>query len=190
SRRDAEDAKTRLGIGMVAVVRGYWKTASMAATSIVGDSPLFAVDYLLRFMRVALLLAIWRTLFRGRAEVAGLPLAAVLTYTLIAEAFSEPLAGYTGLADSFWDGSIATRFIRPMNVFGQFAVESAGQWLFNFALFSLPLLVCAPILGVSPLPAGPIAAGLFAVSLGLGISVGLALDYIAGALAIGLEMTP
>lgn len=162
----------------------------MAATGIVGDGPLFLVDYLLRFMRVALLLAIWRTLFRARPQVAGLPLAAVLTYTLIAEVFSEPLGGYTGLADSFWDGTIGSRFLRPMNVFAQYAVEAGGQWLVNFALFSVPLLLCARLFGVDPSPAGPVAAGYFAVSLTLAVAVGLALDYMAGAVAVILEMTP
>jgi ABC-2 type transport system permease protein len=171
-------------------IRCYGKTAAMAAAGIVGDSPLFVVDYILRFMRVALLLAIWRTLFRGRPETAGLPLAAVLTYTLISEVFSEPLGGYTGLTDAFWDGSIATRFLRPMSLFGQFAAEAAGTWVFNFALFSLPLLCLAPLFGVRPLPASPAAAGLFMVSLTLGISVGMALDYISGAISVGLEITP
>ena len=171
-------------------LRCYIKTAAMAAAGIVGDSPLFVVDYLLRFMRVALLLAIWRTLFAGKAVVAGLPLAAVLTYTLVSEVFSEPLAGYTGLTNAFWDGTIGSRFLRPMNLFGQFAAESGGHWLFNFALFSIPLLLCAPLFGVSPLPASPVAGALFAVSLVLAISVGLAIDYIAGGVAVGLELSP
>ena len=162
----------------------------MAATGILGDSPLFVIDYLLRFMRVALLLAIWRTLFRGRAEVGGLPLAAVLTYTLIAEVFAEPLSGYTSLTDAFWDGTIATRFLRPMNLFGQFAAEVSGRWVFNFAVFSLPLLVGAPLFGFNPLPASPQSGLLFVVSLALSISVGMALDYISGGIAVGLEMSP
>ncbi len=162
----------------------------MSAAGIVGDSPLFGVDYLLRFMRVALLLAIWRTLFHGRLAVSGLPLSAVLTYTLIAEVFADPLGGYTSLTDAFWDGSIANRFLRPMNVFGQFAAEAGGQWIFNFVLCSLPLFIAAPLLGVNPLPASPIAGLTFLLSLTLGVSVGLALDYIAGAIAVGLEISP
>ena len=120
--------------GILPALQSYAKTASMSATGIVGDSPLFFVDYLLRFMRVALLLAIWRTLFRNRADVSGLPLAAVLTYTLIGEAFAEPLSGYSGLTEAFWDGTISSRFLRPVNLFGQFAAEAGGQWVFNLAL--------------------------------------------------------
>jgi ABC-2 type transport system permease protein len=51
----------------------------------------------------------------------------------------------------------------------------------GLALFSLPLLVIAPLLGVNPLPAGPAAALLFVPSLGLAIAVGLALElFFAG----------
>ena len=100
---------------MIQVVRSYSKTAAMSAAGSIGDSPLFVVDYLLRFIRVALLLAIWRTLFAHRAVVGGLPLTTVLTYTLIGEVFSEMLSGYTGLTEAFWDGSIGSRFLRPMS---------------------------------------------------------------------------
>ena len=171
-------------------LRSYSKTAAMAATGIMGDSPLFIIDYILRFMRVALLLAIWRTLFQNRPSVAGLSLASVLTYTLVAEMFAEPLSGSTGMADAFWDGSIGTRFLRPMNLFGQFAAEVSGQWIFNFAVFSLPLFLCSPLFGVNPLPANPVSGLLFLISLALGISVGLAIDYISGAVGVGMEMSP
>lgn len=54
----------------------YWKTTAIAAAGY-ADSPLFLMDYLLRFLRVAVLLSIWRTIltplspltFRG--EVGG-----------------------------------------------------------------------------------------------------------------------
>jgi ABC-2 type transport system permease protein len=162
----------------------------MAATGILGDSPLFAIDYILRFMRVALLLAIWRTLFVGRPAVAGLPLASVLTYTLISEVFAEPLSGVTSLHDAFWNGTISTRFLRPMSLFGQFAAEAGGVWAFNLVAFSMPLLLCAPLFGVNPLPATFASGLLFTVSLVLGVSVGLALDYISGAVAVSVEITP
>jgi len=162
----------------------------MSAAAIIGDSALFLIDYLLRFMRVALLLAIWRTVFAGRQEVSGLPLAAVLTYTLIAEAFAEPLSAYSGLTDAYWDGTITARLMRPLNLFGQFAAESGGQWAFNFLLFSAPLLICAPLFGVNPLPASPVSAVLFLISLGMATSVGLAIDYISGGVAVGLGLSP
>ena len=172
------------------LLRQYYKTAMMSAAGIVGDNALFLLDYLLRFLRVALLLSLWRILLAGRGVVSGMTLASVLTYTLIAEVFAEPLACRTWLESAFWDGSITTRFLRPMGIFGQFAAEMFGKWAFSFCLFSLPLLLAAPLLGVNALPASSLSAVLFLLSLVLGISVGLALEYIFSALAIGLGMHP
>jgi ABC-type uncharacterized transport system permease subunit len=62
-----------------------------------------------------------------------------------------------------------------------------GRWAFGLALFSLPLLVCAPLLGVDPRPASATAGVLFLLSLILAISVGLALEFIFGALVVALE---
>src|SRR5690242_1542721 len=129
---------------MAHTLQKYSKTAAMTATGVVGDSPLFLLDYLLRFLRVMLLLAIWRTILAGKGVVSGMTLASVLTYTLIAEVFAEQLSCRTETVWAFWDGSIATRFIKPLGIFGQFAAEMFGRWGFHFGLFSLPLLLCAP----------------------------------------------
>jgi ABC-2 type transport system permease protein len=112
----------------------------------------------------------------------------VLTYTLIAEAFGAQLAPRTSLDGTLWEGSIVGRMLQPLGIFGQFAAEMCGKWLFELCIFSLPLLLIAPLLGVSPLPAGPAAAALFPISLLLGISVGLALEFIFGALLVLLVL--
>src|SRR5206468_1786480 len=108
---------------MTNTLQKYSKTAAMAAAAFVGDSPLFLMDYLLRFLRVALLLSIWRTLLAGRGMVSGLTLPEVLTYTLISEVFAEQLACRSEIADSFWDGAITMRFLKPIGIIGQFTAE-------------------------------------------------------------------
>ncbi|MFL5800654.1 MAG: ABC-2 family transporter protein [Roseiflexaceae bacterium] len=166
----------------------YWKTAAMAAASYVGDSPLFLVDYLLRFLRVAVLLALWRVILAGKGAVSGMTIESVLTYTLIAEVLGTQLAPRTQLDWSLWEGAIVGRMLQPLGIFGQFIAEMCGKWLFELCLFSLPLLLLAPLLGVDPRPSGPAAAVLFPISLLLGISVGLALDFIFGALLVLLVL--
>jgi ABC-2 type transport system permease protein len=162
-------------------LRRYGKTAAMAAASTVGESRLFLFDYLLRVLRVGVLLALWRIILPHRGTVSGMTLGAVLTYTLVAEVFAEQLTSYTRINIDLWDGSIAVRLVQPIGMVQHYAADMVGRWLVGLALFSLPLLVIAPLLGVNPLPAGPAAALLFVPSLGLAIAVGLALElFFAG----------
>jgi ABC-2 type transport system permease protein len=169
-------------------LKKYWKTAAMSGASYVGDSPLFMLDYLLRFLRVAVLLELWRVILAGKGTVSGMTLEAVLTYTLIAEVFGGQLSPRTDVDRAFWQGEIILRLLQPLGIFGQYTAEMAGKWLFELCAFGLPLLLIAPLLGVSPLPASADAAGLFAVSLALGISVGLALEFVFGALLVIFEL--
>ena len=166
----------------------YWKTAAMAGSSYIGDSPLFLIDYLLRLLRVAVLLSLWRIILAGKGTAAGMTLDAVLTYTVIAEVFGAQFLPRTGLDWALWQGTIATRLLQPIGMFGQFAAEMFGRWAFDLCVFSIPLLLVAPLLGVNPLPASLGAAGLFVLSLALAISVGLALEFIFGALMVALEL--
>jgi ABC-2 type transport system permease protein len=178
------------GSGMRGLARGYWKTATMAAASALSDGPLLIADYLLRFLRVVVLLSLWRVLFADRGAVGGLSLATVLTYTLIAEIFADQLAPRANLDDALWNGSIATRALRPNGLVGGFAAEMIGRWWLGLALCSLPLLLLAPLLGVDPRPAGPTALALFGPSLALAVTVGLALEFILGALMVALDLNP
>lgn len=173
---------------MIKQLKKYWKTAAMAASSYVGDSPLFLFDYLLRLLRVLVLLALWRTILAGRGAVAGMALDTVLTYTLVAEAFAAQLAPRTSFDTALWEGSIVGRMLQPLGIFSQFSAELAGRWLFEFGVFSLPLLLLAPLLGVRPLPATPGAAMLFVLSLALAISVGLAIEFVFGGLLVLLRL--
>lgn len=169
-------------------IQKYWKTAAMAASSYTGDSPLFLVDYLLRLLRVLVLLSIWRSLLAGRGTVSGMTLDAVLTYTLVAEVFAAQLSPRTDFDSTLWTGAIVARLLQPLGVFGQFSAELFGRWLFEFVVFSGPLLLLAPLLGVSPLPASAAAGGLFALSLALAIAVGLAIEFVFGGLLVLLQL--
>jgi ABC-2 type transport system permease protein len=55
--------------------------------------------------------------------------------------------------------------------------------------FSIPLLLLAPLLGVDPRAVDPGAGGLLLVSLGLAVAVGLALEFLSGAL-VPLALLP
>ncbi len=168
----------------------YTKTALLSATSYIGDSPLFLMDYLLRLMRVAVLLSLWRLLLPHGETVSGFTLPLLLTYSLLAEMFAELLEAYTDVSDAFWDGTIATRFIKPLSIFGQFTAEACGKWLFHLATFSLPLLLLAPLMHISLQPASWTSGLLFLPSLLLAVGVGLALDFLFTGIGIGLQFPP
>lgn len=169
-------------------MRQYWKTATMAASGSVGESPLFLLDYLLRFLRVVVLLTLWRTIFAGKSLHAGMGLETVLTYTLAAEVFRHQLeCRGSGLGWAIWEGAIATRLLRPMGMFSQFAAALFGEWMLSFATFSVPLLLVSPWLGVHPMPADVLSGLAFLLSLGLAVSVGLAIEFIFGTLVVLMQ---
>jgi ABC-2 type transport system permease protein len=164
----------------------YLKTASMAAGSVI-DHPFFLLSYALRLLRVVVLLSLWRNVLAEHVSSGPLSLAGVLTYTLIAEVFAEQLNVRTSLNQAFWEGTLVMRFLRPVGLVRQLAAEMVGPWVVDFVLFSLPLLAVAPLLGVDPRPASPVAGALFVFSLCLAVLVGLAMELLTGAVVVGLE---
>jgi ABC-type uncharacterized transport system permease subunit len=171
-------------------LRGYRKTAAMAAVSTLGESRLFLLDYALRALRVLVLLAIWRTVLPHHGTVNGLSLGAVLTYTLIAEVFAEQLLVRTEATGDLWSGGVTSRMVQPIGLFGHYAAVMVGGWLVGLTLFSLPLLALAPLLGVDPRPASPGAGLLFVLSLALAVVLGLAVEFFFVGLTIAFALNP
>ena len=172
---------------MIAASRKYLKTAEMAFSAFFSDGPLVLLDYLMRVLRVAVLLALWRLVLGSRDDsAAGMPLSAVLTYTLIAQVFAPQLDVTTRIEDTMWEGTLTGRFLQPMGLVANFTSELLGTWAMHFLTFSAPLLLLAPALGVDPYPASAIHGALFAGSLALAAALGIAVDFIfcgiAGAL--------
>jgi ABC-2 type transport system permease protein len=161
------------------------------AAGAVGDSPLFLFDYALRLLRVLVLLGLWRQILAVRegSEDTGISLAALLTYTIVSEVFAEQLSGRTTLSEALWEGTLIMRFLRPMGLVRQLAAERLGLWVIHFCLFSVPLFLLAPLLGVDPRPISPSAGFLFAISLCLAILIGLAMELLFGAAVVAFEQS-
>ena len=170
-------------------MRGYLKTAAMQMTGGVdGGIALVLGTYLLRFLRVVVLLALWRVILSAKGGASGMSMDAVLTYTLISAAFEDQLSCRTDLSNDLDCGGITTRFLRPIGIFGQYASEMFGNWGLPFLLFSIPILIISPLLGVSPLPASLNSGLWFVVSLVFAISVGLAIEFIFSGLMVILGL--
>ena len=173
---------------MILTARKHLKTAAMVAMRSLDDAGwAIAVNFGMRLLRVAFLLSLWRMLLPETGEVSGLTRGAVLTYTLVAEAFSGLLGSRSGLDTALWRGDIANRFLRPAGIYGQFIAEMFGGSLNGLLLFALPLYCIAPLLGVDPLPASAAAASLFVGSLILAVCIAAALDFIFAGLMVLLE---
>jgi ABC-2 type transport system permease protein len=96
----------------------------------------------------------------------------------------EILACRTNVQNSLWNGDVAIRCLRPAGFFEQYTAEALGQWLVGLAVFTVPLLLASPLLGVSVQPASGAALAWFVASLLLAVSVGLAIEYTFAALMI------
>lgn len=167
--------------------RGYWQTVLISLGSNLGDPALYLVWCATGLIRVIVLISLWRMVLRPDEVAGGMSAASILTYTLVAAIFAQQMDVRTELADHIWNGTLVTRYLQPIGIVGIYAAELLGHWTFAFVTFSAPLLLLAPMFGVSPLPASPTHGGLFIVSLVLGVTVGLAVDFIFGAVLVGLR---
>ncbi len=156
----------------------YRASAWLAATGAAGDGLYSVVRYVIRLVRLLVLLTIWRGTLDGDSPADHAELSRVLTYTLIAGAFAMQLDAMTDIGDAIRDGRIATWFVAPVRVFGLAVANTIGRWFPSLLGYTLPVLLLAPLAGVDPRPAS-LGSGLaFIPSLGLAIAIGFALDLL------------
>lgn len=157
----------------------YFKTMAIVATQSLQDRHWGLLSgWALSLLRIVILLSLWRTVLAQKGTVSGMSLDAVLTYTLAANVFGGQLNLRTPLEQDLWSGRVTLRFLRPMGFYGQLLAEAMGNWV---PIFSLPLFLVAPLLGVNPLPVSLQAGLLFGCSLVFSVAVGAALDVLFAA---------
>ena len=163
----------------------YLKTVEMSAKSLTngGTVYLFA-SYLLKIVYLAPLLLLWRTLANDGADI-GMPLSKMLTYTYLGALFSEMLVVRTPACNWFYEGLFISLYQRPSGILADLAAQAVGGWMPQLLLFSLPMVIAAPLFGVSM----TIYSVWFFPSLILCISLGFAIDYLFACLAIRLNNT-
>jgi len=89
-----------------------------------------------------------------------------------------------GAAGATEAGSVATRLLRPVSMFGDYIAEMAGGWALRWVTFSIPVLGLTPLLRVSVAPASGLRAAAFVLSVMLSITVGVAVDFLFGLLVV------
>ena len=134
-------------------------------------------------VRVYLFRMVWVSLYAQNLAPKDLSLQDAITYSTVALLMSLVLdIDQTRLIhDKLHDGSIATDFMKPINVPAYFFSDGTGEVLFHATLI-LPSLVLAAIVVHINVPAPDVLA-MFFVSFFLGYVVGLLMNFILNCIA-------
>jgi ABC-2 type transport system permease protein len=134
-------------------------------------------------IRLYLMKMVWTALYSQNAAPAGVPLHAILTYTVIALLMSLilELDPTRLIRDRLREGSIATDLMKPINLPLYFFSDGFGQMLLH-ALLIIPALLLALFIVHIDVPAPPVLLA-FAASFVLGYIVNFLLNFIMNAVA-------
>jgi len=134
-------------------------------------------------VRVYLLRMVWLALYARNAAPSSLPLHAIITYSTIALLMGlvMDIDQTRMLHDKLHDGSIATDFMKPINVPLYLFADGSGEVLFHAALI-VPSLVLALFIVHIDVPAPGVLLAFF-VSFVLGYLVGFFLNFVLNCIA-------
>ncbi|NLA86977.1 MAG: hypothetical protein GX847_06770 [Clostridiales bacterium] len=161
----------------------YIKTAHMACLEKTNGGVFYLLpDILVKICTLIPLVFLWRTVMASGVKV-GMTMPQMLSYTYAAALLGDLLVVKTPATGFISEGVLLKLYGRPLSTLGQLAAQTAGGWLPMLALFSLPMALFAPVLGVRLLP----ASVWFIPSLLLCVSLGFAVDVLFACLSIKLR---
>ncbi len=161
----------------------YIKTAQMCSKNLTNGGVLYLLlSYLLKVIYVIPILLLWRSLMQGGVNV-GMTLPQMLTYTFMGAILSEVLVVRTPASSWLYEGVIISLYQRPMNILTHLTAQTIGGWLPELMFYTLPMIIAAPIFGISL----KIQSLWFFPSLLLCISLGFAIDFLYACLTIRLK---
>lgn len=165
------------------MIRKYLATARIAMQSKTGGGVLYLVpDIVMKVVYLVPVMFIWRTLAESGYEV-EMSISQLLSYTYVNALLADLTIVHTYLSDWDYDARSMEMFTRPMPVFGQVVARTMGGWVPQLLLFSLPMFLAAPLMGIRVLP-----QTLWAVpSLALGVSLGFAFEILFCCVTIRLR---
>ncbi|MDQ3412119.1 MAG: ABC-2 family transporter protein [Chloroflexota bacterium] len=157
----------------------------------------FAITYAYRFqvigfllsslLQIFLLKVVWTAVYDGRSSVDGVSLSELITFLTLANlqllAMQPILVWY--LERRIHEGRIGLDLVRPLPFLGQLLAQQLGA-----TIGYLPFLVIAiPFAFILGLPASPVAAGAYLVSLVLGYAVAMLIGLLMGLVAFWTVQT-
>ena len=127
--------------------------------------------------------AVWQALYAQNVAPAGIPLHAVLTYTVVALLMSLVLEidGTRQIRERIREGSIATDLMKPISLPLYFFSDGVGMTLLH-AVLIVPALAISLLLVHIDVPAPPVLAA-FAFSFVLGYLVNFLMNFLMNCVA-------
>ncbi len=161
----------------------YIKTAQMACLEKANEGILsFLPDIILKISTLIPLIFLWRAVMSSGVDV-GISMNQMLSYAYVSALLSDMMVVKTAATGWLSEGVFMRLYGRPLPVLGQLVSQTIGEWLPTLALFSLPMALISPLIGVS---LKPVSAWFF-VSLILCISLGFSIDILFACLSIRLR---
>lgn len=165
------------------MVRKYMATARMALQGKTGGGVLYMVpDIVMKVVYLVPLMFIWKTLAESGYE-AEMSVSQLLSYTYVNALLADLTIVNTYLSAWNYDTKSMEMFTRPLPAFGQVISRTVGEWTPMLLLFSLPMALAAPFLGIRILP-----CTVWAIpSLILSVSLGFAFEFVYYCVTIRLR---
>jgi len=159
------------------------KIAQMSAQDLTNGGVAYLLpDYLLKVLYLLPLLFLWRSLMQSGVD-AGMTLEQMLTYTFLGAVLSDLLVVRTKASSWLYEGMFISLYQRPTGVVLHLISQTVGRWGPKLLLFTLPMLLAAPLFGVRLKPHSCWAFP----SLLLCISLGFAVDLLFACVTIRLQ---
>jgi ABC-2 type transport system permease protein len=134
-------------------------------------------------VRLFLMRAVWTALYAQNVAPAGVPLHAILTYTVVALLMSLVLEidGTRAIRDKLREGTIATDLMKPISLPLYFFSDGVGMTLLHAVLIVPTLLLSLLLVHIDVPPPHVLAA--FALSFLLGYLVNFFLNFLMNCVA-------
>ena len=165
------------------IMEKYMKTAQLAALEKTNGGIFYLLpDVAVKIVTLIPLIFLWRVVMSSGAKV-GMTIDQMLTYTFVSSILADMLVVRTAATGWLSEGVLLKLYNRPLTVLGQLTAQTVGGWAPMLLMYSLPMALLSPIIGVKIIP----RSLYFLPSLLLCISLGFAIDCLFACLSIKLR---
>ncbi|NLO85724.1 MAG: hypothetical protein GX096_09905 [Clostridiales bacterium] len=139
-------------------------------------------DVFIKICTLIALVTLWRVVMLENVDT-GMTMEQMLCYTYLNALLADMMVVKSPASGWLSEGVLLKLFGRPQSVLGQLIAITVGGWVPMLLLFSLPMALASPLLGIRLIP----ASLWFFPSLLLCISLGFAVDMLFACLSIKLR---